>query len=276
LLVVTADERLGLIQAKVQRAREHLGELQSGVQSFLATDPYQIETKRDTDARLAYYLSAVQETPVAIAFIAGDVLHNLRSALDHLAYQLVLVGTGQEVTSSRVYFPIADSLVKYQQVRDGQTKGMTAAARAAIDNVQPYKGGNDRIWQLHKLNIIDKHRLLITVGSMFESVDLGGHLFRRMSRELTAANGALAEELGSATLQAFFKPADRMFPLKAGLPLFTDGPDAVVDSQLEFRFAVALGEAEADVDGGEPIVETLQEMAAVVDKVVSDFKTHLV
>ncbi len=32
-----------------------------------------------------------------------------------------------------------------------------------MDVIKPYKGGNDALWALHDLNILDKHRILLPV-----------------------------------------------------------------------------------------------------------------
>src|SRR5438132_5583994 len=50
-----------------------------------------------------------------------------------------------------------------------------ATSGAAIDALRPYKGGNDVLWQLHELNNVDKHRLILTVGSALRSTDLGDY-----------------------------------------------------------------------------------------------------
>ena len=34
-----------------------------------------------------------------------------------------------------------------------------------IKSLEPYKGGDERFFPLHTLDIVDKHRLLITVGA---------------------------------------------------------------------------------------------------------------
>ena len=82
----------------------------------------------------------VNETPDTRAWrgdqdgaIAGDVIHSTRTALDHLAYQLVLVGTGRSGPFKRVYFPIADSAVEYEAAKTKETRLMPAAAMTAID-----------------------------------------------------------------------------------------------------------------------------------------------
>jgi hypothetical protein len=57
--------------------------------------------------------TGVQPTPIRLTAILGDVIHNLRSSLDHLAFQLVWVGTGAQ--PSNIYFPIA---VTKQSIRN--------------------------------------------------------------------------------------------------------------------------------------------------------------
>jgi hypothetical protein len=71
----------------------------------------------------------------------------------------------------------------------------------------------------------------------------------------------------------FLKPADRMFPLKQGDELFIDLPDAEVNPQMQFRFEVAFGEPQ--IIEGEPLIETLKQMADFVYNVVLTFKPML-
>ena len=92
---MTAEERIALINLKIERADQHIGCLKSTIKSFVNSDPYKVGTKRDPETRkLIYYVESVQPVPVIVATIAGDALHCLRDALDHLAQQLYLVGSG--------------------------------------------------------------------------------------------------------------------------------------------------------------------------------------
>ncbi len=256
---------------KVARAKMHIDALEAELQSFFATKPYVIGTKRDPDTRqLIYYMVNVGETSDSVAAIAGDALQCLRSALDHLAYQLVLAGTGQAGPFFHVYFPIANSFAKYEAKKSGRLKGASDAAIAAIDAVKPYKGGNDSLWLLHTLNNIDKHRLLITVGSAARSVDLGAYMHRMM--QTTAASSPLWEGKNFPVLHAFFRPADRMCSLKPGDELFIDGPDAQPNVEMQFRFDVAFSEPGIPDD---PVVETLQKMAVEVENLLLTFNPLL-
>jgi hypothetical protein len=268
---MTADERLALIRVKIERAKEHIGQLEAEIRSFFMTDPYKVGTKRDPQTRkLIYYLVSVREAPAKLSAITGDVIHNLRSALDHLAYHLVLVGGGSP--SKQTYFPISDSAAKYKTESIGKIKGMRPDAIKAINAIKPYRGGNDALWRLHRLNNVDKHRLLITVGSAYRSANIGPHAHRMIKQAWTDSGFNDAEKI--PVLDIFLRPADRMFPLKAGNELFIDGPDAEVNEQMQFRFEIAFGEPQ--VVEGEPLLETLQSMADSVNHLVSDFAPLLI
>src|ERR1700694_5642328 len=105
---------------KVERAKKHIIELDNALTAFKSTKPYKIETyvNPKTPQILNYYLVEVDEVPDAISLICGDVFHNLRGALDHLAAQLVIAsGNGSSVSGDKanvdIGFPIFDSAAKY-------------------------------------------------------------------------------------------------------------------------------------------------------------------
>jgi len=232
----TADERTSLVQVKIERAKKHITDLNSAIIAFLGSNPYEFKTKRDPQTRkLIYYVSRVTPTPVGFATIAGDAIQNLRSALDHLAQQLYLVGTGGAAgTGYHVSFPIGHDAAKFPPLLSGKVKGMRQDAIDALKAMEPYQGGKGHdLWILHTLNNIDKHRLLVTVGSSFQSVDLGAHI-GAMIRKTTGRDFPI--------VSAFFRPADNLCPLKAGDELFIDAPDAEPNEKMNFRFNVALKE----------------------------------
>lgn len=45
--VMTVDERLALIRAKVKRAKKHIRDLEREISAFLDSNPYEIGTKPD-------------------------------------------------------------------------------------------------------------------------------------------------------------------------------------------------------------------------------------
>jgi hypothetical protein len=164
-----------LTRMKLDRAKQRMKELEEALQSFYATNPFKFSGKADLQAgKVVYTMDSVKDAPDEASLIAGEIIQNLRSALDHLAYQLFLRagGTG---AGKNIYFPIGGSKTSYENKKSSRTYGMTQQAVAAIDALKPYKGGNDVLWQLHELNNVDKHRLILTVGSAVRSTDLGDY-----------------------------------------------------------------------------------------------------
>jgi hypothetical protein len=258
----------------VERAREHIRQLEFELGTFLKGNPYEVGTKRDpATRRLIYYVIGVEEVPERISLIAADVLQNLSSALDHLAYALLLVGTGGQPgnQAKRVFFPIEDDATKYAAESPRKLKGMSPNAITAIDGLKPYKGGNDQLWQMNQLNRIGKHRFIVMAGSEFRSIDLGGHMFRNMLKSMT--DPEMKAGLEKMDIQAFFRSSETGFPLQKGYELFSDLPDAEVDNALQFRFQVAFKEPGV-IEGG-ALVETLQNMVQTVDKILNDLAPFL-
>lgn len=257
-------------RAKIERAKQHIHDLNTTIVAFFDTKPYVVGTKRNPDTRqLIYYVVSVPDTPPTILTIAGDVFQNLRSALDHLAYQLVFVGTKGRGPFEHVYFPARfNSASEYESKRMGQVQGMRQEAIKAIDAIEPYQGGKgDILWRLHQLNNIDKHRLLLTVGSNFGSVNVGPlvmHLFQNAP--------AWAKDI--PPINVSITPANRLCPLKAGDELFIDGPDAEVNEKMKFALHIALSEPK--IAEAEPLIELLQQMTDFIDNLISAFEPLLV
>ncbi len=205
------------------------------------------------------------EVPEEIALITGDIIQNLRSALDHLAYKLFTVGSGNGTSGSHIYFPIADNFAQYERDKGGKTRGIAQQAKDVIDTIRPYHGGNDTLWKIHKLNIIDKHRLLVTLGSAYSSMDIGADVVESFKRTFP--------DRKIPAMPFFVKPADNLFPLKAEDELFSDLPDAKPIPNLQFKFDIVIHEP--GIAEGEPLIEMLQAMIDSVHSLVPLFEPLL-
>src|ERR1041385_8956240 len=129
--MLTADERLALIRLKVERAKKHILDLEIARDRFIETEPYVIETERNPQTgNYLFRVTKLQPPPHDIGLIAGDVAHNLRSALDHLAYQLVLVN--KENPNRSTEFPIFDDAARYVAGSHRKIKLMSQSAQDAI------------------------------------------------------------------------------------------------------------------------------------------------
>jgi len=170
-----AIDRLVLLRVKVEWAKKHLRDLATEI---LALEHTYVVIRKDDSEVPPHPITLIQRdvqfprVPV-LSFnavcLAGDIVHNLRTALDHLAQQLALIGCPQlsQKELRGVEFPIAETLAKYEADKARKVRGMRPLAVKAIDALRPYKGGNDSLWRLHELDIIDKHRSLFTFGTDF-------------------------------------------------------------------------------------------------------------
>ena len=53
-------------------------------------------------------------------------------------------------------------------IENGNLKAAPEISRVIIDDIKPYKGGNDLLYRLHDLDITDKHKLMIPIVSIVE------------------------------------------------------------------------------------------------------------
>ena len=93
------------IEAKLERAEEHINQLNVEVEALLDSAPYRSIPHDDPQALEDFErtLSRIR-VPPRISVLAGEAIHQTRSALDHIAAALVLVNKHQ--TTRETQFPI--------------------------------------------------------------------------------------------------------------------------------------------------------------------------
>jgi hypothetical protein len=172
-LVAGDRPNLDGVRIKLRRAGELTAELREKVAPLATIAEESIGCIRSTDHpnRLEYRVRTVPAVDPMVAAIVGDIAHNLRSALDHLAWQLVRLDGGQP--DENTVFPIHLSRLN----RNGNPRNLTIAPGIrrsdimdAVEGMQPYDASRhghppetDALGILQRLNNIDKHRLLLTV-----------------------------------------------------------------------------------------------------------------
>lgn len=261
---MTGNERLRLVRTKLERARKHISELDLEVETFLKSRPYEVSSKRDLHTReVVYHAARVEPVPPSIPIIAADALQNLRTALDHLACDLVEIA-GNAATRN-TGFPVFASLGIYKAQATEKTRGMRMDAIEAIDSIKPYRGGNDALWILQSLNNVNKHRLLNIVGLAYRFQAVTPNVLEYLRKAWSGRFGAWpSPEDASPDLIEYER---RHFPLIKGDVLFIDLPDAEVNHQSNFSFGITI--TEAKLTNGSPILETFKDMTEVVENVIS-------
>lgn len=155
-------------ELRLYRAVQHLESLETELHRWLATDP--VPVVKEFDAKRSEYVFTVHDfprPPVEFGLIIGDLVHNVRAALDNLTFALAqgeFGGVLPTKVAEKVGFPIAGDRPLGKTARREKLKPLPAAARKIVEDVQPYKRGDafryDPLWWLRELSNIDKHRAL--------------------------------------------------------------------------------------------------------------------
>jgi hypothetical protein len=146
--------------AKANRAKEHIDSLRRQVNTFRAAEPYSL-TPEPTEklGRLAYRLRFHTPVPVAISATVGDVLHNLRAALESLAFEIAKNSHGGTLSADQEKastFPMCKDPKAFDTfVR--RKKGLyDSRAYKAFRSVQPF------------VNLEEAHRIGVALDKSFE------------------------------------------------------------------------------------------------------------
>lgn len=161
---------LGESTAKVDRAFEHLGVLEREIPaSFAQDDPYTIRFDPiDQQTGWCDVVLVPDKTPRSLlGVLLGDVVHNLRCALDYIV--TALAGASNTPLTRQHQFPTYTDPQRYRtkvgttQGADpsGPLRGITVGL-AEIEQLQPYHHQsdprNDPLWHLNQFSNADKHR----------------------------------------------------------------------------------------------------------------------
>jgi hypothetical protein len=174
---------------RLKRAKENIENLNREIVDFLALvpvftlpvnmatrEPVITDVNREAYEKLAKFLKGATVDP-RFSVLAGEIIHHLRSAFDHLAWQLSSLDF-QTKSPSQIEFPIfkerpelcgitKKKISRYCRKVEGIA---SPSALARIEGLQPYNRGNpacDHLWLIHEFDRFDKHRkLVLTVCSM--------------------------------------------------------------------------------------------------------------
>ncbi|WP_142159845.1 hypothetical protein [Cellulomonas sp. SLBN-39] len=189
----------GLRSARLKLARAHeLNELvDREVQAWhAASSPFlinSIEPSATGSGRdLVVRVGGLAPVTDALVLAVDDSLHHMRTALDHVVWQLVTDNGGVQ---SRQAFPVlrtAPVTSKERASWRASIDGVTTAVRDVIERFQPYNQAvpetfeNSTLWVLHQLDIVSKHRSVVSIAPFSGAYRM----------EITEGMGGLRFEVG--------------------------------------------------------------------------------
>lgn len=173
-------------ELKLIRAHYHLQQLDTEMNAWLDIQRQSIVTEPDPDNPGYFLVKVTAPRPPADPFgvMVGDCVHNMRSALDHLAFALLKRHT-PTLTDKLIKdseFPIfgdedrqgntgAGPKLFHNGAMKTKIAGVAPAAQTEIERLQPYHRGKDwrghHLWVLSVLANIDKHRLIHPVVAAY-------------------------------------------------------------------------------------------------------------
>jgi len=227
--------------AKIERAREHAHRLETTAEAFLKRRPHQVVFDDYSDPKWIIVRAVIEPMPIQFSVTAGDLIHNLRSALDHLAWQLVLIAgsTPGRHTSFPIYISKPDFDGRVRNPPEGRKSPLDgidpeSEIWAQVEHVQPYNPGYEDFGRVATFSNRDKHQGLIAAVSYMHTLDLD----------------ELATISGGGEVVRSFKPPDA---LAHDTELFRVAKTGSVQVQMKAdppaQITVSDGEVAVPIDG---------------------------
>ena len=179
------------LRRRLRRARKHLNEFERTATRFINSIHHEVVTEKDSDGvnqLLRIKVKGGKEPPLGLSLIIGDCIHNLRSILDNLIWQLGNLSGCPKATLRHFNFPVCDTSSLFAT----KLKSLSCLPKTAVDlieSLQPYQqykeGGNDPyshpLWILNRLWNDDKHRSPVICTTFHKSTGIspkGGQIVR--------------------------------------------------------------------------------------------------
>jgi hypothetical protein len=246
------------IQEKLRRVDENVVNLKAELETFIQSGKYPVIPHQDDEhwqEAVDYHRRKV--IPNRFSVLAGEIVHHLRSSLDHIVWHFSNETTRRE-SPNAIEFPVfqfrptlKSDISRYERKIQGV---LDPKVRELIGNLQPYHAGADAADQLlciiHDMDRFDKHRelaivistALITFPNLPDAFELASKLAMYKEGKLPAAErpaiSRAIKDYGHVTPQVSFRNFGRreIQPILPGLAQLADHVRDVVA-----RFTVLLG-----------------------------------
>lgn len=227
---------------KLDQAVEHLYALEAACQRWTQTDACSVREQCEIETRkhLLFVDVISQPTDPLIPLRMGDCIHNMRQALDHLAYRLAISSYRQDPppNEENTGFPITTTPAHFNNAVYGKIaakKFLPKGVHAALEMVQPHPGRPQHLWLLHELDNLDKHRFPPVVAGV-----------------------AAAERFDIGHFQGSHFVGPRLGVLDADTPVleYIPAPGTQLHMQLHFAGAVSLAKT-STIAPGEAVLPLL-------------------
>lgn len=263
------------LTSKIERAEKHIVDLCVEWDRF-KVDAYKVSANDDPDSgERTWRLERAWPVPDKLSLLVGDAVHGLRCALDHLIYQLAWVHTHGQGPFKNLYFPGGSDAMKFSKrlkeasehkaATGGIVQRLRPEAIKAIEAIEPYEGGRGRIlWHIHQLDIIDKHRSLVTAALSNPTLSMPPNMIAGYAKSV-GVEGRYTPEQEALIFQT---ESSAPFPLNEG-DILHRAPIAKANENMKFTFMIAFREPQ--VLKGKAIAPTLYQATHFIRDITRTF-----
>lgn len=131
-------------RTRIKRAKMHQKEFGRIWNEFLSQDePYVVSVVVDPAGAGTIYVYANRLPSEQLSLEFGEMLYQLRAALDSLVYELAIIDSGQDPPPNpqKLEFPIRTSKASFDHVAD-KIEPLSDQHRTMIESIQPYDLGD--------------------------------------------------------------------------------------------------------------------------------------
>jgi hypothetical protein len=263
------------LTSKVERAEKHIVDLCAEWDRF-KVKAYKVSANDDLNSgERIWRLDRAWPIPDTLSLIVGDAAHGLRCALDHLIYRLVLVHTRGVGPFKNLYFPVGSDRVKFfkrlkeasehKATTGGIVQRLRPEAIKAIEAIEPYEGGKGRIlWNVHQLDIFDKHRSLVTATLSIPTLSMPPDIIASYAKSIGVEGRYTPQE----EALIFQTDSSAPFPLNEG-DIIHRVPITKANENMKFTFMIAFREPQ--VLKGKAIAVTLHQAVKLIRDITRTF-----
>lgn len=237
---------------KLAWAKKNLANLNRRIGRFMEQkDLYTVFTEPDTKnpQHLVHKMRWVKQMPDGLSELTGNIVDDLRSALDHALFGIARLGKSG-TGPLNAYFPFASDAAHFEKNLRGRCKDVPVELWPLLRSYEPYKGGSEALFALNAVCGANKHGLLLPIGTATVT-----------AKTIIEGNGFWSMPYAPIWDWA-----------KQEMELFTTGPQPKLRANITLGFYVAFGEI--DSVAGKPAIPVLNDFVGMVGTIIDEIEAE--
>jgi hypothetical protein len=159
---------------RIERAEEHLKDLETRIDKFFGKKPYATVTEPDPDGlHEIHKIKFTERFPFRWRILATEVVEHARASLDHATFASHLASGGHP-DARNVAFPFGRTAADLDNSIKGRSKDLPTEIQARVRNFNAYESGNGPLYYLNELCNISKHAMISFAAGAILDMEIEG------------------------------------------------------------------------------------------------------